>query len=42
MLLDRSGKIAIASVRARRSAERRVEVDALRNQLEAIRAADAA
>jgi hypothetical protein len=41
-MLDRHAKRVIVGVRARLSAERRVEVDALRNQLDAIRAADAA
>jgi hypothetical protein len=42
MHLDRCAKLAIAGVRARLSRERRAEVAALRNQLEAIHAANAA
>jgi hypothetical protein len=40
--LDRSAKIAIAGVRARLRAERRVELEGLRTEIAAIRATDAA
>jgi hypothetical protein len=42
MHLDRSAKIAIAGVRARLRAERRAELEGLRNEIAAIRATDAA